>query len=300
MEDSYVLQMKNPLFLDLSLWFWGMSECKPGHSIGPEVRPNYIIHCVLDGKGIFEIGDKHYDIQKGQGFLIEPETLIHYKADEKEPWTYMWIGFSGARAGKYLSDIGLSSNNPVFQCEKIEELKKIILQMFQYQNLSVANQYHLQGLLYEFLAILADGMKMDDLENDNDDNTYVRAAVNFIRNNYYRGITVAEIAEHVSVNRSYLYKLFEQTFGMSPKEFLTRFQISRAKELLTWSDITIESVAWSCGYKDALAFSKVFKKMMGVSPTTYRKEHLVRIAKLDPGNENKEVIEKMMRVNETF
>ena len=50
MEDSYVLQMKNPLFLDLSLWFWGMSECKPGHSIGPEVRPNYIIHCVLDGK----------------------------------------------------------------------------------------------------------------------------------------------------------------------------------------------------------------------------------------------------------
>ena len=141
---------------------------------------------------------------------------------------------------------------------------------------------------------------MDDLENDNDDNTYVRAAVNFSRNNYYRGITVAEIAEHVSVNRSYLYKLFEQTFGMSPKEFLTRFQVSRAKELLTWSDITIESVAWSCGYKDALAFSKVFKKMMGVSPTTYRKEHLVRIAKLDPGNENKEVIERMMRINETF
>lgn len=300
MEDSYVLQMKNPLFLDLSLWFWGMSECRSGHSIGPEVRPNYIIHCVLDGKGIFQIGDKRYELKRGQGFLIEPETLIHYKADEKDPWTYMWIGFSGARAGKYLMDIGLHSGKPVFQCEKIDELKKVILRMFQYQHLSVVNQYHLQGLLYEFLALVADGIRGNDVEEESDDNKYVKEAVNFIRNTYYRGITVAEIAEHVSVNRSYLYKLFQETFGMSPKEFLTRFQISRAKELLTWSDITIESVAWSCGYKDALAFSKVFKKMMGVSPTAYRKAHLQNLEQINPGNEDLEVIEKMLRVQETF
>ena len=168
MEDSYVLQMKNSLFIDLALWFWGMSECKPGHSIGPEVRPNYIIHCVLDGKGIFQVGDKQYELQKGQGFIIEPETLIHYKADAKNPWTYMWIGFSGARAGKYLSDIGLNTKNPVFQCEKMDELKKVILQMFQYQHISVTNQYHLHGLLYEFFAVLAEGMKVHDMENEND------------------------------------------------------------------------------------------------------------------------------------
>lgn len=291
-----MLQMKNPLFQDLSLWFWGMSECRPGHSVGPEVRPNYIIHCVLDGKGSFQIGDRQYEIQRGQGFLIEPETLIHYKADEKNPWTYMWIGFSGARAGKYLADIGLSNKNPVFQCDKVEELKKIVLRMFQYQKISVVNQYHLQGLLYEFFAVLADGMEVDTVANEGEDNLYVREAVNFIRNNYYRGITVAEIAEHVSVNRSYLYKLFETTFGMSPKEFLTRFQVSRAKELLTWSDISIEGVAWSCGYKDSLAFSKVFRKVIGVSPTTYRKGHLMRLEKYNPGNEDPEVIEKMMRI----
>ena len=78
MENSYVLQMKNPLFLDLSLWFWGMSECEPGHSVGPEVRPNYVIHCVLDGKGYFEVGEKHFDIKKGQGFLIEPPQFCRY------------------------------------------------------------------------------------------------------------------------------------------------------------------------------------------------------------------------------
>lgn len=296
MEDSYVLQMKNPLFLDLSLWFWGMSECKPGHSIGPEVRPNYIIHFVLEGKGVFQVGDKRYEVQKGQGFLIEPETLIQYKADDREPWTYIWIGFSGARAAKYLSDIGLHSGKMVFHCEKVDELKKVILQMFKYQHFSVANQYHLQGLLCEFLGYIAEGVRGNELEEESDDNKYVRDAVNYIRNNYFRGITVAEIAEHVSVNRSYLYKLFEETFEMSPKEFLTRFQVSRAKELLSWSDITIESVASACGYKDALAFSKVFRKVIGISPTAYRKAHMNNVAQINPGNENPEVIEKMLRV----
>ena len=47
---------------------------------------------------------------------------------------------------------------------------------------------------------------MHDMENENDDNLYVREAVNYIRNNYYRGITVSEVADYVSVNRSYLYK----------------------------------------------------------------------------------------------
>ena len=208
----------------------------------------------------------------------------------------MWIGFSGARAGKYLADMGLHSGKPVFQCEKIEELKRIIHQMFKYQHMSVANQYHLQGLMYEFLANIAEGVCGNEIEDDSDDNKYVREAVNYIRNNYYRGITISEIAEHVSVNRSYLYKLFEETFDMSPKEFLTRFQVSRAKELLTWSDVPIESVASSCGYKDALAFSKTFKKVLGVSPTMYRKTHIKNVEQINPGKENPEIIEKMLRV----
>ena len=273
MNDFYALQMKNPLFGDLSLWFWGMQECPPGHTVGPEVRPNYIIHCVLGGKGVLRLGEKQYEIHKGQGFLIEPDRLIHYKADLENPWYYVWIGFAGARAGEYLADIGLNGQNPVFRCERIEELKNVVLQMFQYQRPSVVNQYHLQGLLHEFFALIADGFKEEEEEAPDEDNRYVKEAVYFIRNNYFRGITVADIAEHVSVNRSYLYKLFETTFQMSPKEFLTKFQISRAKELLSWSDISIESVARSCGYKDALAFSKVFKKTIGVSPTEYRKNH---------------------------
>jgi len=296
MEDSYVLQLKNPLFHDMSLWFCGMSECSPGHKVGPGVRPNYIIHFVLEGKGTFHIGDKVYEITSGQGFLIEPETVVSYVSDVKKPWTYMWIGFAGERAGKYLSDIGLHGENPVFQCVKMEELKLLLLKMFERQQISVANQYHLQSLLYEFFAVLADGIKIDTIAQEGKDNIYVREAVNFIRNNYFRGINVSDIADYISVNRSYLYKLFQASFQMSPKDFLTTYRISRAEELLTWSDLSIEGIAWSCGYNDALVFSKVFKKQTGLSPTSYRKENMKEIADSNPGKEDPGKIKKMMRV----
>ena len=277
MEKAYELMLTNTLFRDLSLSFCGMSECKPGHRFGPAVRPNYIIHYVLSGKGIYQVGETQYEIREGQGFLIEPEVLTFYKADEKEPWTYIWVGFTGEMAGTYLSDIGLHSEHLIFQCDQKEELKSLVLEMLKYSTKSVTNQYRLQSLLYQFFSMLTSGRDIDSVAHTSKESIYVREAVNFIRNNYFRGINVNDISDHISVNRSYLYKLFQDSFQMSPKEFLTNFRISRAKELLAVSELSIESIAWSCGYNEALVFSKVFKKEVGVPPSIYRKNQLEKI-----------------------
>ena len=277
MEDSYVLQLTNTLFRDLNLCYCGMSECQPGHTFGPAVRPNYIIHYVIDGKGVYQVGEHQYELTKGQGFLIEPETLTYYRADEKNPWTYIWVGFSGEMAGTYLMDIGLHSEHLIFQCDRMAELKAVVLDMLKHTSISTTDQYRLQSLLYKFFSVLASGVKIDAISHGSEESVYVREAVNYIRNNYFRGINVTDVAEHISVNRSYLYKLFQESFGMSPKDFLTQFRISRAEQLLSWSELSIESVAWSCGYKDALVFAKVFKKMIGMPPSTYRKKHQTAI-----------------------
>ena len=69
MAGEYVLQVSEPKFSDLSLSFCGYSDCQPGYSFGPAVRPNYIIHYILSGKGTFQIGDSVYPLKKGDGFL---------------------------------------------------------------------------------------------------------------------------------------------------------------------------------------------------------------------------------------
>ena len=81
MEDSYVLQLLKPKFKDFHLCFCGFAECKPLHSYGPAARPNYILHYVMKGKGIYQVGETKYQLKEGQAFLIEPESLTFYQAD---------------------------------------------------------------------------------------------------------------------------------------------------------------------------------------------------------------------------
>ena len=69
MEDSYVLQLLKPKFKDFHLCFCGFAECKPLHSYGPAARPNYILHYVMKGKGIYQVGETKYQLKEGQAFL---------------------------------------------------------------------------------------------------------------------------------------------------------------------------------------------------------------------------------------
>ncbi len=274
MEDSYVLQLLEPKFKEFYLCYCGYARCEPLHNFGPSVRPNHIIHYVLEGKGIYRVGDQKYELSKGQGFLIEPETLTFYQADREEPWSYLWVGVGGVKAGEFIRDIGLNGSQLIFQCPHGDELKQVVLNMLKHRQPTVSNLYYLQGKLFEFFSILMREATVEKQQKSSGENPYIRKAISFIQNHYSQGIGVADIAEHLNVNRSYLYTLFKESLEMSPKEFLTTFRISRAREQLTWTDFSIEDIAHSCGYRDALVFSKAFKEQMGKTPTVYRKEHL--------------------------
>ena len=104
MEDSYVLELTEPKFKDFHLVYCGYAQCEACHSYGPATRPNYIIHYILEGKGVYQVGERKYQLSAGQGFLIEPDTLTFYQADPKEPWSYLWVGVGGDEAGKYIRD----------------------------------------------------------------------------------------------------------------------------------------------------------------------------------------------------
>ena len=273
MEDSYVLQLLAPKFKEFYLCFCGYAKCNPLHSFGPAVRPNYIIHYILEGKGIYQVGEQKYELSQNQGFLIEPETLTFYQADESEPWTYLWIGFGGARARHMLHDIGWNSSLLIFQCTYGNYLKQIILDMLKYTQSTTSNIYYLQGKLYEFFSVLSRDAAIETAPAISQESNYILEAISFIRNNCSRGVSVADVAAHLNINRSYLYTLFKNTLDISPKNFLTNFRISRAREQLILTDYSVEYIAHSCGYHDTLVFSKAFKSIIGFTPREYRKRN---------------------------
>ena len=232
METSWTLPVQKHKFSDLYLCFCGYEACQPFHSYGPAVRPNYVIHYIISGKGTFTIGNRTYRLTAGQGFFLMPNVRTYYEADADDPWTYLWIGFDGEKAASYVQELGLSEEHPVYQC-----------------NFSLA-----------------------DPSARESGNLYVEKAVEFIRNNYSNEILVSDIARYVCINRSYLYTLFQKYLHTSPQDYLSSCRITRALELLSYTDLSIETVAFSCGYRNAEVFTKAFRQKQGMTPSAYRKK----------------------------
>lgn len=274
MEKAYKLEFMGEQTGNLYVNCCGCSQTEPLHSFGPAIKPHYLIHYVLSGKGTFVINNKKYPLKEGYGFLITPEELAFYQADSDEPWTYVWVGFNGTMADELIKKIGLAIQNPIFKSERSNELYEVVKDMMEHNTFEAANDLRRNGLLNIFLSIIAESTSVIQKSEVDRGNVYVRRAIEFIQRNYCNPIKVTDIANYVCINRSYLYTLFEQSINLSPQKFLSVFRLTKATELLQLTQLPIESIALSCGYNDPLVFAKAFKQMKGVSPSAYRKEIL--------------------------
>lgn len=272
MEKAYKLEFAGEQTGSLYVNCCGLSRTEPMHSFGPALKPHYLIHYILSGRGKFVIGGEEYPLEAGCGFLITPDELAFYQADRQDPWTYVWVGFSGTQAAEYVSNIGLSVRQPVFRSDASEELYRIVKDMMDHNTFDLSHDLRRNGQLGVFLSVIAEGSRVEKEGEDRKANIYVRKAVSFIQSNYCNPIKVTDVADYVCINRSYLYTLFQNSMGMSPQRFLTTFRITKAAELLQTTSLPIESIALSCGYQDPLVFTKAFRQMKQMSPSAFRKE----------------------------
>lgn len=288
MEKAYKLEFNNEQSGSLTVNCCGCSRTEPLHSFGPALKPYYLIHYVLSGKGILSTKGKEYRLEAGYGFLITPEELAFYQADEQEPWTYVWVGFSGTKALQCMESMGLSGADPIFEAENSEELYRIVHDMMEHNTYGTTDMLRRDGLLHLFLAQIAQYRNVSEKKDTDKANHYVKKAIEFIQQNYCNPIKVTDVADYVCINRSYLYTLFESTIQMSPQQFLTTYRLTRAMELLQLTQLSVESIALSCGYQDPLVFTKAFRQMKSMSPSAYRK------AMLDGGSRrNKEQLKQV-------
>jgi len=258
---------------DLDMYQCGAEACKPGHSYGPAVRDHFLIHYIFSGKGIFQVGDKIYNLSAGQGFLICPGIVTFYRADMEDPWNYAWVGFNGLKAESYLRKANLTAENPIFTYRKDDYIKNCFKQMLDTRNITKAREVRLLGLLHLFLSQLIEenGQEPVNKAGSNKIEQYVKKIVEYIEINYSRKISIKEIANFVNLDRSYMGLIFKKYFNVSPQEYLIHFRINKACSLMKDPNLTIGDISRSVGYDDPLLFSKTFKKIKGVSPSIYRK-----------------------------
>lgn len=271
LEQAKLLVPGNQMFEDLYFCGGGRSSCFPGHSFGPDVRLNYLIHYIISGKGIFETDSRRYLLSQGQGFLIEPGVSTFYQADDKEPWNYLWINFNGSLAGQIVRELGIRREHPVFSCQEGPQLEEIFNRLFEASGSGMSLYQHSQ--LLAFLHKLASRPEASQGGDGfvNRANYHIDRALVFIRANYSNRLQVSDMANYLGISRNYLFTLFYRHMGQSPQEYLSSFRLGCARELLTTTDYSIGEIALLCGYQNVNVFSAAFKRKYLISPSLFQK-----------------------------
>lgn len=252
----------------------GREACAPSHRFGPAVRKYHLIHLVASGRGVFDDGARQWRVRAGQGFAIFPDDVTVYAADAAMPWDYTWVGFSGDGAAALMEGAGITRERPVFDlgayaatalgiCYSLSE-DMALLEM----NLQAA-----RGGLLRLMAYVAQSRADSPLRRSGDSGSecWRRAQwamhANFERADY----RIEDVAAYVGLSRSQLFRICKRFGGRAPREVLSGLRLSRAKQLLSGTDLTLTEVALSSGYASAARLGEIFRDGLGMTPTEYRR-----------------------------
>ena len=252
-EDHSFSVFPNENFLDLRLYQYGWEQCAPLHSFGPYVRNHYLFHYVISGRGHLDNTDgdgvrRDYDLGQDQGFLICPGQISTYVADKDQPWKYVWVEFDGLRVAEYVESAGLGERQSACLPQSPAQGQAVRDIMLHIARHSDASSLHLIGNLFLFLDALIEtsstrralhGVQLKDF--------YIQEAITYMEHNYQRELTVEELADVCKLNRSYFSKLFKESMGCPPQEFLIRLRLSKAADLMKGTSQPIGSIAVRCG-----------------------------------------------------
>ncbi len=101
-------------------------------------------------------------------------------------------------------------------------------------------------------------------------NSLILRAVEYIKENYKRELTLEEVSKEVNISPHYFSKLFKDEMGENFIDYLTSLRINTAKEIMKSSLMSVKEICYEIGYGDPNYFSRIFKKAVGVTPTEYR------------------------------
>jgi AraC-like DNA-binding protein len=261
---------------ELSVLFSGEGKPVSLHKIGPAIHDYYLIHTVLAGQGEFTVRDKNYLCLTGDTFIIFPGELFTYQADEHRPWHYVWVALVGHGVPALMDSLGVSRGEPVITSglnPKVRSYYDQLHHCFQSEFLPSLSNLEAGGwvrLLLQQFGLTKRRSEIVKPASDTVIDNVMKQAIQYLTLQFTQPISIEHMSNMLGYHRTHLCKLFKQTTGLSPMQYLLKIRMERA-ELLLDTSMTIDQIASSVGFGDALYFSKKFRKWRGQSPSEYRK-----------------------------
>lgn len=134
--------------------------------------------------------------------------------------------------------------------------------------------YRVMAAMYELLELLDVSARMNYVGTKS--RAQIKEAADFLGENFADSqLSMTALAEKVGMSVSTFRSGFAKVYGMPPVRYLGLLRLNAAKSMLTATDLRVEEIAEAAGFSDQFYFSKCFKASCGVSPSEYRRRHLM-------------------------
>jgi AraC-like DNA-binding protein len=232
-----------------------------------------LIYC-HEGKGETTIKKDKYILESGDYIVIPMKTAHSYAADERNPWTIFWVHFKGSISDSIVSLIekqnngykGFIQNND----KSIDLFNEIYGQLergyssdhLQYSNMCL--WHFLTTFIYNNYDSSGKLRQMDAIDK----------AIDFLKNRTEHVVSLEEVAGAVNLSVAHFSYLFKKKTGFSPIEYFNHLKVQKACQYLLFTDLRIKEIAMELGITDQYYFSRMFSKVMGLSPNEYREKRI--------------------------
>ena len=261
----------------LTLVCAGWEACRPDYELDRRTFPWLVVELVVRGEGGLEIDGKRYALRPGSLFCYGPNTSHRITSDPEKPFLKYFVGFTGPEAQRVTSRGALrvgDARQAVYPHELQEILDRVIVEGNRKSPASttIANDY-----LRIFLLKLDDCTAGASGEPSRGLDSYLRAKA-FLEQSFLRMTRTEEAARELGMAAETLCRLFQHFSRTSPHQFILRLRINLAVDLLLGTTLLVKEVAERVGFEDPFHFSRVFKKLQGVSPAAFQRLHRRSVA----------------------
>lgn len=266
--ESFAEYMAHPLIRAAYLTDVGFfPKAKEHYREREEGADQYILIYCTEGKGIIEVEEQIYRLEKSDAFCIPRNVRHKYYADEKEPWSILWVHFKGDNTNYFpLEERKIVHINSRHSDNRMMVLFNLLFRVLE-RNYTIGNFIYISQVLSLILSEIYFREKVDESSVQD---RHVTMVIRYMYQHLRENLTLEEISEEVQLSKSYLNAVFKAQTGKSPVEFFIHLKMQEACKLLKSTDYYIYEVSSELGYTDQYYFSRIFKKVVGVSPKDYK------------------------------
>lgn len=257
----------------ISLQEVGVLQAQKTHTSKRENLTSYLFFIVISGSGSLEYQGNSYELHQGDCIFIDCQKPYSHCTSE-DLWQLRWVHFYGPNMKQIYEKYAERGGSPCFHPDNLEDYVHLLQEIYQ---IASSDDYVKDMMIYEKLISLLTLLMKESWHPDNSlRNTPSAKKQNlqdikeYLDQNFQRKISLDELSKTFYINKFYLTRVFKEQFGMSVTGYLLQIRITHAKQLLRFTDMAIEMIALECGMNDPNYFSRMFKRVEGLTPTEFR------------------------------